>query len=145
MRSPQQKSARAFGIGELSRRTGVAVPNIRYYEEIGLLPEAPRGAGGQRYYDRDDLKRLTLVRQSREMGFSIEQTRALLHLSQASNRKCNDARDLALKQRDAVRRRIDEFRALEAALSRQITECEASCLDGPAPACCLFADSPISS
>jgi MerR family copper efflux transcriptional regulator len=111
-----------FGIGELALRSGVAVPNIRYYEEIGILPKAPRGAGGHRYYDGDDLKRLTFVKNCRELGFPLDQVRVLLHLSTASNRTCNEARDLAAKQLDIVRHKIDELKVLESELERQVAE-----------------------
>jgi DNA-binding transcriptional MerR regulator len=65
-------------IGELAELTGMSVPTIRYYEQIGLLPRAPRQAGGQRVYSRDDVERLTFIRRCREFDFSIEQVRALV-------------------------------------------------------------------
>src|SRR5882724_4959246 len=99
---------RGFGIGELARQSGVAVPNIRYYEEIGILPEARRGAGGQRNYGGSDLNRLTFVKKCRELGFPLGQVRALLHLSETKNRTCNEARDLAAQQLGIVRRKIVE-------------------------------------
>ena len=48
-------------IGKLSEATGVKVPTIRYYEKIGILPEADRSAGNQRLYGRMALDRLTFV------------------------------------------------------------------------------------
>src|SRR5471030_2527218 len=94
---------RGFPIGELSRRSGVAAPSIRYYEEIGILPEAPRGSGGQRVYGPDDLRRLMFVRNCRELGFPLDQVRALMRLSKSENRTCNEARDLAARQLAVVR------------------------------------------
>jgi DNA-binding transcriptional MerR regulator len=69
---------RELKIGELAELTGMSVPTIRYYEQIGLLPRAPRQAGGQRVYSRDDVERLTFIRRCREFDFSIEQVRALV-------------------------------------------------------------------
>jgi DNA-binding transcriptional MerR regulator len=69
---------RELKIGELAEWTSTSVPTIRYYEQIGLLPRAPRQAGGQRVYDRDDVERLTFIRRCRAFDFSIDQVRALV-------------------------------------------------------------------
>ncbi|MGO4642528.1 MerR family transcriptional regulator [Mesorhizobium sp. 2RAF45] len=68
---------------------------FRYYEEIGLLPRAPRTAGGQRTYDDDDRGRLTFIKQCRDFGFAIDQVRALLDQSISSSRDCVETRDIA--------------------------------------------------
>src|SRR5690606_8356649 len=67
-----------LSIGDLARRTGVKVPTIRYYEQIGLLPSPPRTAGGQRRYGEDELKRLDFIRHARDLAFDIEDIRQLL-------------------------------------------------------------------
>ena len=82
-------------IGALADQTGCNVPTIRYYEEIGLLPPARRRPGGHRFYSEADLRRLTFIRRCRDFGFPIEQVRALVELTEASDRDCNEARDLA--------------------------------------------------
>ncbi len=56
-------------IGGLSKRAGVNIETIRYYERIGVLPAPPRTSGGHRLYGEDHLKRLIFVRRSRELGF----------------------------------------------------------------------------
>ena len=127
-----------YGIGELARHAGVRVANIRYYEEIGILPLAGRGPGGQRHYDDSDLKRLTFVRNCRELGFPLKQVRTLLHLSESEKRTCDEARNLAAEQLAIVRRRMTELRALEAELEKQVADCDAGCLNGPAPNCSIF-------
>ncbi|RTL95609.1 MAG: MerR family transcriptional regulator, partial [Hyphomicrobiales bacterium] len=61
-----------FAIGEAARQSGVKVPTIRYYEQIGLLPAASRSEGNRRLYDRRDLDRLAFIRHARELGFEVE-------------------------------------------------------------------------
>ena len=141
MNHHQKPAVSGFGIGELCRRSAVAVPNIRYYEEIGILPKAPRGRGGQRVYGGDDLKRLMFVKNCRELGFPLDQVRALLHLSK--NRTCNEARDLAARQLGIVRHKIVELKALETELERQVAECDSTCLNGPATDCSIFKGRPL--
>jgi len=52
-------------IGKLGEAAGVKVPTIRYYEQIGLLPEAERSAGNQRLYGRKAMERLAFIWASR--------------------------------------------------------------------------------
>jgi MerR family mercuric resistance operon transcriptional regulator len=71
---------RGLPIGELSRRTGCNVETIRYYERIGLLPPPARN-GRYRSVSAGDEARLVFVRRARELGFTLEEIRALLKLS----------------------------------------------------------------
>ena len=50
-----------FSIGELSKRTGVKIPTIRYYEHTGLIDAPERSEGNQRRYSKDGLKRLSFI------------------------------------------------------------------------------------
>ena len=74
-----------LSIGKLSAATGVKVPTIRYYEEIGLLPEAERSSGNQRLYGVKAQGRLAFIRHSRELGFSLDDVGRLLAEPQSSD------------------------------------------------------------
>ena len=63
--------------GSLAARTGVNSETIRYYEKIGLMPQPLRSAGGHRVYGQSDLKRLSFIRRSRELGFTLREIRDL--------------------------------------------------------------------
>lgn len=65
-------------IGKLGEAAGVKVPTIRYYEQIGLLPEPDRSAGNQRLYGQSALDRLAFIRHARELGFPLDAIRDLL-------------------------------------------------------------------
>lgn len=65
-----------LSIGELSRRSGVSSPAIRYYEELGLLPRVPR-VGGRRVYDHSAVDRLVVIAFAKEAGFTLRQIRQL--------------------------------------------------------------------
>ena len=68
-------NARGYPIGEMSKRTGVNIETIRYYERIKIMPQPDRTAGGNRHYNQDQLKRLSFIKTSRELGFSIGEIR----------------------------------------------------------------------
>lgn len=112
-----------FSIGRLGQAAGVKVPTIRYYEQIGLLPEADRSAGNQRLYNRATLDRLAFVRHARELGFSLEAIRDLLSLSDRPDQSCAAADAIAKAQLNAVQARIARLKALEAELHRMIDQC----------------------
>lgn len=110
-------------IGDLSRETGVKVPTIRYYEQVGLLAEAERSASNQRRYDRAARDRLAFIRHARELGLTLDAIRALIDLSQHPERPCADADRIAADQLAAVRGKIARLQALEAELERIAGHC----------------------
>jgi len=112
-----------LAIGELSRRTGVKVPTIRYYEQIGLLPEPPRTDGKQRRYGADEVKRLNFIRHARELAFDVEDIRQLLTLSAAPQRSCHEADSIALRHLGQIEARISRLEALRDELRRMVEEC----------------------
>ncbi len=107
-----------LSIGMLSQATSVKVPTIRYYEQIGLMPEADRSAGGQRRYTRAHQDRLAFIRHSRDLGFSLEAIRALLDLADHPDQSCAEANRIAQAQLADVRARIARLHRLEMELAR---------------------------
>ncbi|MGU3339830.1 MerR family transcriptional regulator [Methylobacterium mesophilicum] len=112
-----------IAIGELSRRTGVKVPTIRYYEQVGLMPVPPRSAGSQRRYGEADVARLNFIRHSRELGFEVDAIRELLTMNAHPDRSCADVDLIARRHLSEVDRRIERLMALRGELDRMISEC----------------------
>ena len=110
-------------IGALSRETGTKVQTIRYYEQINLLPEPERTAGGQRRYRNTDLDRLSFIRHGRQLGFSLEAIRELLTLADHPQQSCSQADSIARRQLEQVQQRLLRLKALEQELQRMISEC----------------------
>ncbi|AKJ27183.1 MerR family transcriptional regulator [Caldimonas brevitalea] len=121
-------------IGVLAARTGVNVPTIRYYEEIGLMPPAQRRPSGHRVYGPAAEELLTFIRSCRDFGLPIEHVRALLSLSHSPERDCDEARGIAERHLDEVRRKLDELRTLERRLAEYVASCNVACTDGLVPA-----------
>lgn len=114
-----------ISIGELSRRTGVKVPTIRFYESVGLLAEPPRTESGRRLYADADERRLAFIRHARDLGFEMEALRALLHLSDHPDLPCGDADAIARAHLASVESKILQLTALRAELSRMVENCSA--------------------
>ena len=115
--------SKGFGIGALSKRTGVNIETIRYYEKIGLLPPPLRSEGGHRVYSGEQMKRLFFIRRSRELGFTLEDIRSLLGLAEGGN-ACGEIRDAALAHLANIRRKIADLRRMERTLAETTAQCE---------------------
>lgn len=112
-----------LSIGTLAKRTGTKVQTVRYYEQIGLLPEPGRTEGGQRRYRDSDLDRLAFIRHARQLGFTLDAIRELLDLSDNPGRSCADVDRIAHRQLKEVEVRIARLEALRKELKRMLEEC----------------------
>ena len=112
-----------FTIGSLSRRTAVNIETIRYYERAGLMPAPPRTSGGHRLYGSDHERRLKFIRRSRELGFSVDEVRALLGLVDGGY-TCGEVQALTLKHLAEVRKKVADLQRLEATLADISSRCE---------------------
>jgi DNA-binding transcriptional MerR regulator len=107
---------RDYAIGELSAASGVKVPTIRYYEEIGLLSPPPRTQGNQRRYDEPALERLRFIAHARAMGFPMDSVKAMLRLARHPDEPCEDLDALVADRLMEVEERISRLTGLRAEL-----------------------------
>lgn len=112
-----------FTIGWLAGRTQCKVQTIRYYEQIGLMPVAPRSEGNRRLYGHGQADRLAFIRHSRELGFSLDQIRELLTLSDDSEDPCTEIDAIASSHLEDIRNKISRLKGLEAELVRVLGDC----------------------
>ncbi len=117
--SPQTALTR----GELAAQTGCNIETIRYYEQIGLLPPPPRSQGGHRLYGEDLRKRLGFIRRSRDLGFTLDETRGLLRLVDGGNYTCAQVEGLAREHVREIQRKILDLRKLKRALEEMASQC----------------------
>ena len=117
--------ARAEGlmIGELSRRTGVHIETIRYYEKINMLPAPLRTAGGRRVYGPIEIRTLTFIRRARELGFTLDEIRALLTLGGPGKATCSEVCAIATHHLEDIRSKLADLQKLERVLSGTIAQC----------------------
>ena len=79
-----------MSIGDLSKAAGVKVVTIRYYEQVGLMPDPPRTEGNYRTYGGEHVRRLQFIRRLRDLGFTLDEVRDLLRLSSERNQPCDE-------------------------------------------------------
>ena len=110
-------------IGALSKATRTNIETILYYERIGLLPAPHRTDANYRSYGEAHRARLSFVRHSRELGFTIEQIRSLLDLSDNPDRDCAEADRIATAHLVHVEAKIAQLSALRTELANIIGRC----------------------
>lgn len=114
----------ALTIGEMGKATNTKIETIRYYERIGLLPKPPRTSGNYRNYGQSELGRLSFIRRSRDLGFSLDQVRALLSLSDDRNCDCAGVDRIAKEHLLEVDRKLADLTALRRELKAVIDSCD---------------------
>ncbi|MGH7075022.1 MAG: MerR family transcriptional regulator [Stellaceae bacterium] len=117
------KATDVLSIGALSKRAGVNIETIRYYERIGVMPAPDRSPGGYRLYDATDLKRLAFVRRCRELGFSLGEIRELLRVVDGHEYTCAEIHTLVLDHLAEIRQKIADLRRLQKVMDDMAAQC----------------------
>ncbi len=113
----------SLSIGDLGKATGTKVETIRYYENVGLLPTPGRTAGNYRIYDKAHLTRLGFIRRARDLGFSLDEVRTLLRLSDDRDQSCEQVDSIARAHLADIEQKIADLEALRGELNGLIRQC----------------------
>ncbi len=125
-----------MNIGEAARQSGVSAKMIRYYESIGLIEAPQRTQAQYRVYAGDDLHTLRFIRRARHLGFSLDETRALLALWRDKSRASSDVKQLAMSHVRDLEAKAAELQAMADTLRHLAETCQG---DGR-PDCPILSD-----
>ena len=114
--------AGGIAIGELSRRIGVNIETIRYYEKIKVLPPPPRTVSGRRVYGRAEVRKLAFIRRARELGFTLDEIRTLLGLVDRGY-SCGQVQTLTRHHLADIHQKISDLRRMERILKKTSEQC----------------------
>lgn len=112
-----------MNIGQASAASGVTTKMIRYYESIDLMPQAGRSSGGYRTYTDTEVHMLRFVRRSRDLGFSLNDIRALLGLWRDRERPSAAVKQIALNHIEELGAKIAELQAMRRSLQHLAQAC----------------------
>ncbi|MCH8348172.1 MAG: MerR family transcriptional regulator [Proteobacteria bacterium] len=111
-------------IGEMSKRTGIPVTTIRYYEKVGLLPAPGRLESGYRLYNRAHLERINFLKNTRKLGFSQQRIKALVSLLENPNRTSEKVKISVQSQLEEIREKRLLIQNIENQLKQIIAKCD---------------------
>lgn len=119
-------------IGQASRRSGVGVETIRFYERRGITPVPVRTSGGRRDYSDDDIRKLRFVRRCRDLGFSLTEASQMLVIAVGNGPSCEEVAGLAEQKLEVTAQKIEELVALRSALEKLVHGCRSGNENCPA-------------
>jgi len=117
------KMTEEFMIGELAKRTDCKVQTIRYYEQIGVMPPAVRAKNNRRMYRKSHIERLMFIRHSRALGFTLDDIRDLLALSDQPDHTCAEVDKIAKNNLENIQKKIRVLSIMEKEMKRMIFKC----------------------
>jgi MerR family copper efflux transcriptional regulator len=131
---------KSMHIGGLAAQANVSVDTVRYYERAELLPSPSRTASGYRTYPAGTVERLQFIRRAKDLGFSLEEIRDLLALSDQRGTGVSEIREIAARRLADVEARLAEFSRLRDGLKRLVDACPGHGDPGACPIVNAFKD-----
>lgn len=111
-------------IGEVSKRSGLSIDAIRYYEKEGLLEAPDRMPSGYRQYNDSTVARLLFIRRIKELGFTLKEIRELLGLWFDPNTQPSEVRQRAESKIKNIDEKICHLQEIKKSLQRLTTQCQ---------------------
>lgn len=108
---------RGMKIGELSKKTGLSIDAIRFYEKSGLIKGPARTEGGYREFNKDAVAAIEFISHCRSLDIPISEIKKLLNVRSGSAKSCREANIVIDEQIEILRSRIKELKTLEKTLS----------------------------
>lgn len=109
-------------IGDVSKRSGIGVEALRFYEKSGLLEKPSRTESGYRVYDARVLERLAFIKQSQALGFSLDEIRRVIEDARKGKSPCAEVREIVRHRLEELDERMRELRRYRKELSDTLEE-----------------------
>ena len=122
----EETSGKQLKIGEVSRRTGIGIEALRFYEKSGLLDRPGRTYSGYRLYDESVLERLAFVKKAQLLGFSLDEIRELIKHKRAGENPCAEVRETVKTRLAELDERIKQMIQYRDELAAALAEWEAT-------------------
>ena len=134
LKSPQQaivERRATLKIGEVSKRSGIGIEALRFYERSGLLGRPARTQSGYRVYDEGALERLDFIKRAQVLGFSLDEIKRIIADKQAGRSPCAEVREIVRERLQELDERMKEMRRYRKELGAALAEWdETGALDG---------------
>ena len=109
-------------IGEVSKRSGVGIEALRFYEKSGLLDSPARTFSGYRVYGEEVLERLAFIRQAQALGFSLDEVRRIVEDARKGESPCEEVREIVRRRLSELDERLRELHSYRKELQQTLAE-----------------------
>ena len=111
-------------IGQIAEQSGLKVETVRFYEAEGLIDPPERSGGNYRLYRQSHLDRLSFIKRSRDLGFTLDQVRSLLRLADDPRGSCAEADAIAALHIEEIDRKLADLATLRAEIAAWGGSCD---------------------
>ena len=118
----EEAGRRMLKIGEVSKRSGVGIEALRFYEKSGLLDRPSRTFSGYRVYGEDVLERLAFIKQAQALGFSLDEVRRIVEDAGRGESPCDEVREIVRRRLSELDERLRELHRHREELQRTLAE-----------------------
>ena len=108
---------------QAAKETGLSIKSIRHYEAIGLISPPPRGENDYRYYPEALIRQLHFIKSTRDAGFNLKESKALLQLCENQKRSSADVKAIAEQKIAELQARIEQQQAILDKLKEITAQC----------------------
>jgi len=100
-------------IGQVAQETGIPQKTLRYYEELGLLPQPMRTESGYRIYTPDTLERVAFIKKAQRLGLTLSEIKQILDLYDKKQARCSHIENLLHRKIAEIDTQIQDLLALQ--------------------------------
>ena len=118
----EEQSRHMLKIGEVSKRSGVGIEALRFYERGGLLDSPARTESGYRVYPADVLERLAFIKRAQVLGFSLDEIKRVIEDARAGHEPCDEVREIVRRRLAELDERMREMRQYRRELAKTLDE-----------------------
>lgn len=116
----------SYRIGDISKRLGLTVDTLRYYEKIGLLKNVNRTASGIRIYSDKDISHLKFIQRAQKMNFTLAEIKDLLQMREDPQHARTDVRELSHRKLAEIETHLQDLTTLRNELTLLVNLCTGS-------------------
>ena len=117
-----EEQRQSLKIGDVSKRSGIGIEALRFYEKSGLLEKPSRTGSGYRVYDADVLERLAFIKQSQALGFSLDEIKRIIEDARTGKSPCAEVREIVSRRLQELDERMREMRRHRKELAATLEE-----------------------
>jgi DNA-binding transcriptional MerR regulator len=105
----EEEARRMLKIGVVSKRSGIGIETLRFYEKADLLDRPARTFSGYRVYGEEVLERLSFIKQAQSLGFTLVEIKRIVDDAPKGDSPCGEVREIVRKRMAELNERLREL------------------------------------